>query len=92
MALRKLQVPLPEETLQRAERLATERNTTVIRLLREALDGMLEAAEGYRQARNLHLEVLKEGFDLGTQGSIHWSRDSLHDRRVYDGVEARNPF
>lgn len=81
MALRKLQVSLPEETLQRAERLATERNTTVIRLLREALDGMLEAAEGYRQARNRHLEVLEEGFDLGTQGSMNWSRDSLHDRR-----------
>lgn len=42
---------------------------------------LLEETYQYRQARDRHLELVKEGFDLGTGGSITWSRESLHDRR-----------
>jgi len=36
--------------------------------------------EGYRSAIKNHLRLLNEKHDLGTNGSIDWSRDDLHAR------------
>jgi hypothetical protein len=36
--------------------------------------------DDYEQARRRNLEVLKSGFDFGTQGKIPWKREELHER------------
>lgn len=45
-----------------------------------ALVEIVEKEEGYEEARQQHLAILEQGFDLGTQGKINWSRDELHER------------
>ena len=34
----------------------------------------------YAKARSRHLEVLRRGADLGTRGTVGWTREDLHAR------------
>jgi hypothetical protein len=49
-------------------------------LLTETLVELVAHHEAFDQARLRSLEVLREGFDLGTQGKIAWKREHLHER------------
>jgi len=49
-------------------------------LLAATLSQLADQEEGYAEARDAMLADLAEGYDLGTQGKITWSRDSLHER------------
>lgn len=35
----------------------------------------------YREARERQLAMLREGFDLGTEGRIAWRREDLYTRK-----------
>ena len=49
---------------------------------RQALARLLdtEGTAGYAEARDGMVADLAQGYDLGTQGTVAWSRDSLHER------------
>ena len=47
---------------------------------RRKLKELLERETGYGRARDRSLARLREGMDLGTDGHIGWSRDSVHER------------
>jgi hypothetical protein len=36
--------------------------------------------EAYKIAKQSHLSLLEKGLDFGTEGSIGWSRDGVHER------------
>lgn len=80
MANRNITVSLPEEVLEEAKVIAVRRRTSVSALLRGMLDDLVAEETGYRQAEASFLEGMREGFDLGTNGEIRWSRDELHER------------
>lgn len=80
MANRNITVSLPEEVLEEAKVIAVRRRTSVSALLRGMLDDLVAEETGYRQAEASFLEAMREGFDLGTNGEISWSRDELHER------------
>jgi hypothetical protein len=71
---------LPEEDIREARILAASRGTSVSQLLARMLRELLEQETGYARARDRSLARLREGMDLGTDGHIRWSRDSVHEQ------------
>lgn len=80
MQTQTITLELPTDTLRRVERLADDRHTSISALLLEILEGLLSRQDVYEKAKRRHLAVLEKGFDLGTGGSLPWSRDELHER------------
>jgi hypothetical protein len=71
---------IPKHILRKAKILAVQKNTSLSGLLTRTLTDLVERQENYDQARVRNLEMLKRGFDLGTQGKIAWKREELHER------------
>lgn len=69
-----------KDVLRKAKLLAVRRNTSLSRLLTEALEELVERDEGYESARRRHLAILERGLDLGTGGAATWRREDLHER------------
>jgi hypothetical protein len=59
---------------------AAKQDTSISALLAATLSQLADQEEGYAEAQNAMLADLARGYDLGTQGTIAWSRDSLHER------------
>ena len=81
MANRNITLSLPEDILKEARIIAAERDTSVSRLVADALKEIVERKTGYQQARRRSIARLEKGFHLGTDGRVRWTRDELHDRR-----------
>jgi hypothetical protein len=78
---RNITLTLPAKVLAQLERVAAGRQMSVSQMLAQALEAMAtQPAADYEQARARHLAWLTHAADLGTQGQVTWSRDSLHDR------------
>ncbi len=60
--------------------LAAEQDTSVTAIMEKLLSDYAAHYEGYRQARQDHLELIKSGLDLGTEGVSNWTREELHER------------
>lgn len=71
---------IPKDILRKAKILAVQKNTSLSGLLTQTLADLVARQEEYEQARQRNLALLRNGFDLGTQGSISWKRDELHER------------
>jgi hypothetical protein len=76
---RNVTLAIPEELLRKAKILAIQRNTTLSGLLTQTLIDLVYRQEGYEQARQHNLELLRQGFDFGTQGVLPWKREALHE-------------
>ncbi len=72
---------LPGALLKRAKALALKEDKSFNELVRECLVIRLNKAAGYSRARNRQLDLMKSGFDLGTNGKIPFKRDQIHERR-----------
>ena len=59
--------------------IAAQRNTSVA-ILAATLCELADQEEGYAEARDAMLADLEHGYPLRTQGTIAWSRESLHER------------
>ena len=71
---------IDKDILQKVKILAVKQNTSVSALLTHLLEYIVAREEGYQNASQNHLRLLQQEFDLGTNGSIKWSRDELHAR------------
>ena len=80
MASRNVTLALPEDLLRRMKLIAAKRDTSISALLAATLSELADQEEGYAEARDAMLVDLAQGYHLGTQGMIAWSRDSLHER------------
>jgi predicted transcriptional regulator len=69
-----------KDILQKVKILAVKQSTSVSALLSQVLEDIVTREEGYHTAHQGHVRLLEERIDLGTRGSIKWSRDELHDR------------
>ena len=77
---RNVTLALPEDLLRRVKMVAAKQDTSISALLAATLSQLADQEEGYAEARDAMLADLARGYDLGTQGTITWSRDSLHER------------
>ena len=79
METQNITLSLPKTTLQKIKLLAAQRQSSVSRLLTEALEKIADDETGYDEARKRQLKWMETGFDLGFQNPV--SRDELHERR-----------
>jgi hypothetical protein len=73
-------ITLPERLLREARHLAVDEGLSLSRFVVRSLEARVLASRRYRTARDRERQVLETGFDLGTEGRIDWTRDSLHER------------
>ena len=81
METQNVTLSLPKTLLRKVKHLAVERETSISRLLVEALEEMIRHSDAYEEARLRWMESIKHPRDLGTGGRITWTRDELHERR-----------
>lgn len=73
-------ISLSKETLEKVRLIASQRKMSLSALLTEKLEETIAQANAYEQAKEHHLALLKQGFDMGTGGKATWTRDELHER------------
>jgi hypothetical protein len=71
---------IPRNVLRKAKILAVQKNTSLSGLLTQTLIDLVAHQEAYEQARQRNLEILAQGFDLGTHGHLARRREELHER------------
>lgn len=71
---------LPKELLRRVKIIAVSRGQSVSGLLARMLEDLVRQEDSYGRAREEHLALLEEGWDLGTEGRPAWTRAELHER------------
>ncbi len=78
--IQNITLALPKRLLRRVKHLAVERETSVSRLLAETLEELVTRGDAYEEARRQALYDLNHPKNLGTNGSITWTRDELYER------------
>ncbi|MCC6130904.1 MAG: CopG family transcriptional regulator [Acidobacteria bacterium] len=71
---------LSKNLLRKVKVLAAERGTSVSALLTSLMAKEVERDDAYRRAMDGLVLSLERARDLGTGGTIGWSRDDLHAR------------
>jgi len=71
---------VPKQILREAKLLAVKRQTSLSALLTQLLSDMVAEENGYASALKRHVTYLDRGVDLGTSGTIHWTRENVHER------------
>lgn len=79
METQNVTLAIPKDILRKAKMIAVQRNISLSGLLTQELVDLVAHQESYEQARQRNLALLRLGFDLGTQGNIHWKREELHE-------------
>lgn len=80
MEKQNITLSLSKEVLRRVKVLAAEKDTSVTAIMEKLLSDYATHHEGYRQARQDHLGLIRAGLDLGTDGAASWTREDLHER------------
>jgi len=75
-----LTVALPTALVREAKKVAAKRETSVSALLRSHLEDLVERDRERDKAMERFLTRAAEGWDLGTERRIGWTRDELHER------------
>jgi len=71
---------IPKEVLRKAKTIALQKRVSLSRLLTHALEDLVAYEADYQNAQTRHKTILEQGYDLGTNGDIPWSREDLHAR------------
>jgi hypothetical protein len=67
-----------KEVLRKGKILAARKETSVSKMLAEALGRTVEKEDAYEAAKRNALNTLKRGFHLG--GRMNWKRGDLYER------------
>jgi metal-responsive CopG/Arc/MetJ family transcriptional regulator len=78
METQNITLSLPKSVLRRIKILAAQRQSSVSRLLSQAVENMLAEETDYESARKRQAILLEKGFNLGFRKSA--SRSELHER------------
>ena len=80
METRNITLAIPEEVLLKAKLIAVKRQTSLSRLLTNALEKLVQQEDAYARAQQRHMLWLEQGADLGTGGQVVTRREELHER------------
>lgn len=78
MEKQNITLSLPKSVLRRMKILAAQRQSSVSRLLTQAVEKMIEEETEYEPARKRQATLLEKGFNLGFRKPA--SRNELHER------------
>jgi metal-responsive CopG/Arc/MetJ family transcriptional regulator len=79
MEMQNITLSIPKSTLRKIKLIAVQRETSVSKLITEAVEKIAREDDKYNQAMEEALSMMKQGFHIGFKKSA--SRDELHDRR-----------
>ena len=80
MEKQNITLSIRKDVLQKVKILAVKQSTSVSKLLTNMLEDIVAREEGYQTASQKHISLLQQENNLGTNGSIDWSREEIHDR------------
>ncbi len=80
MDKRNVTLSLPRSVVRKAEKIAKNQNRSLSELVAELVSELVEREEQYASAKRKHPAQLAQDPNLGTNGSISWTRADLHDR------------
>jgi Family of unknown function (DUF6364) len=80
MERQNITLALPKDLIKRAKSMAVSQDKSISQLLKETLEKRLRTESSFRSAKRRQLILLKQGFDLGSNGHITATRESLHER------------
>ncbi|MGH2771797.1 MAG: CopG family transcriptional regulator [Actinomycetota bacterium] len=80
METRNVTLSLPKDLLRKLKVLSAEKDTSISGLLTGLLKDLVSREDAYSEAWRRTSNRMRAGFDLGTKGSITWTRDDLHER------------
>lgn len=80
METRNITLAIPKEVLLKAKLIAVRRQTSVSKLLTNALEKLVQQEDAYARAQQRHMQWLEQGADLGTGGQVMARREELHER------------
>jgi len=81
METQNITLSLPKKTLQKIKLLAVKHQSSISKMLTEALEKIADEETGYEEARKRQMEWTEKGFDLGFGSSKLPGREELHERR-----------
>jgi metal-responsive CopG/Arc/MetJ family transcriptional regulator len=80
MERQNITLSLPKALLKKAKVVAASHEKSLSEFLKESLEEKVREANGYKKARLRQIKLLKQGFDLGTEGHISITREEIHGR------------
>ncbi|TEB04239.1 hypothetical protein Psch_03964 [Pelotomaculum schinkii] len=80
MEYQNITLSLPKDVLLKVKHIAVEKQISVSGLLARTLEDMVRKEDSYKKARQRHMAILSNVPNLGTNGSISWSRGDIHER------------
>ncbi len=81
METQNITLSIPKKTLQKIKVLAAKRNSSISRLVTDALEKLANEETNYTEARNRQIKWMREGFNLGYGETKLPGRDELHERQ-----------
>jgi hypothetical protein len=80
METRNITLSIPKDILSKIKLIALKRETSVSGLLTQMLIDLVRQEDLYVRSQKQELHRLEEGLDLGTNGKVNSTRESLHER------------
>ena len=80
METQNITLAISKDVLAKARQLAIERRTSLSALVTQMIVDIVDQDDSYRAARERQLVILQDGFYLGSQGAVTWTREELHER------------
>jgi len=81
METQNITLAIPKKTLQKIKVIAAKRNSSISRLVTDALEKIANEETNYAEARDRQLKLIKDGVNLGYGKNNLPDRDELHERR-----------
>ena len=81
METQNITLAIPKKTLQKIKVIAAKRNSSISRLVTDALEKLANEETNYAAARERQIKLIREGIDLGYETSKLPKRDNLHERK-----------
>ena len=80
MNTQNITLAIPKDVLHKARQIAVERQTSLSSMVTQVILDLVEHEDAYQAACDRQLTYLGRGMNLGTQGAVTWTRESLHER------------
>ncbi len=80
MDTQNITLAIPKDVLHKARQIAVERQTSLSSMVTQVILDLVEHEDAYQAACDRQLTYLGRGMNLGTQGAVTWTRESLHER------------
>ena len=80
METQNVTVTLPTDILREVRHLAVDRGMSLSKFVATVIEEQVSWSRRYEEARRRQMQMMAEARDRGTNGTITWSRDELHER------------